>query len=273
MKKGLKLGSLITLIGAIITFLAISIGGTDIFNTSEERVQKTYTFSNNYKNIHINETNLPIYIKPSPDNDIHLTTFESDKQYYKIDENTNLSIEFKNNLNWLVQFSSFEDFNKDYYIELLIPKNCSSNLKINSTNGKVYISDILCDDIDVTNVNGQIQLENIKSNGDITLETVNSEIILENAKTNDLEVSNVNGKIDIYEVDAENIDVDSVNGEINLSLLGKIDDYTFDIEYVNGTSTITDENKKQLYDVQSFGNGKKEVNINTVNGKISIDIN
>ncbi len=276
------------------------------------RVEKTYTFKNNYKTLNIIDINIPIHLYKSKDEDIHIKVFESDKDNYSIFENlkdeNSLNICFDNKRGFFENILEIFDFGKNKFTtEVYLPKSNEIDINIKTENGGVQINDISANNVKVKNTNGQIKVskvqskENIKivnKNGkldiseidctDLLVENGNGKLEICDVRVNEMFVKNVNGKVEIKDVMSIALDVKTVNGalefdyidfiksanlettngQIDLSLSGSERDYNYIIKAKNGAIKIDDV---FVGNYLNGGSGDELLNIKSKNGAVYIN--
>lgn len=270
MKKGFILGGIISIVGLILITISMSLGGKQVLK-SNERFEKTYTFDGNYDEISISDGSVPIYIKTSDDNKVHLTTFENEGQHYIIEDNNKLSINYVDKLPWFESVINLDSYD-DYYLELSLPKDLITEIEIDGGNKDIYVNDISCKNLDIETVNGIVSISNITSLEDIDIKNINGIVNANECYAKDgFDIELVNGSTNLENIDFDrNSELSSVNGTININLLGSPDDYTIKGSSVNGDFIINDTSVENKHTFKQ-GYGAKHLSIDTVNGKTNLD--
>jgi len=126
-----------------------------------------------------------------------------------------------------------EKFN-NISIDLIIPENLFSNIKVETSNGKINIDTINTMFIDVININGKIELNNISS---VTLNTDNNNniTILSNVNSDKINIQSCNGKVILNNIDSSELNVQNFNAQIELNIynLNKYNNYIWNLETNN----------------------------------------
>ncbi len=309
MKRGFIFGGILVLIGFIMITIGNILGNNRAFHLDEESVEKTYTFSGQYEEIIYSDLSSSILIKPSPDENIHFTAYESEDKYYEIKDGANLEIQLRDDSEWDKEFFSIDmhnDFSK-YKAELLIPESMQPRLSIENRFGAITVQDLVLEDLDIDGENGAIKINNLTTIEDFAVESRNGGINIQEVKAKDFEVTNQNGTVTLDTVDADNVSVENMNGKIEIS-----DTYSnsdVDIDNLNGKiafnklgfegkltaentnggiegellgsaedyqfklSSVVGGKKVNGYEVGegSYGSGSKVVVIETVNGAINVN--
>ncbi len=280
MKSYAKIGLIIIAIGLVIMTIGLVLGGGfEVFNGQETREEKSYTFTGEYSEISIEDRNIPIYIIPSNDDQIHLTTFENENEYYEIRENGTLEISYIDKNNWLEDFVSFGNMyydNNEYYLQLRVPEDVVLSYDIDTQNGVLRIESINIKDINVDNSNGKIELRNVIVNGNANIDNNNGRILFDEVKGNSIVANNSNGEIVFNTVDADEITADNSNGKIELSDVYANRDINadnsngaiiFDNVYSDGSIYSDNSNGKIEFNTVSF---EDELKIDSNNSKIEV---
>ncbi len=280
MKDFWKIGLVTIVVGVVLMMLAMMFGGgVRVFTDTEKfREQKNYTFEGNYSNINIQEGNVKVNIKPSVDDKVYLTTFESEDYYYEISELNGLNIHLEDRTPNINFFFGFGDYQNDYYLELSIPAGMIADIDIQSENGGININGVEAQSINIENDNGKIEVRNTSTIGDIYLDNDNGMIIFEEVKANDVTVRNGNGAVDIEYVDANSVDIENNNGKVEMKEVYTNNDTSIESDngildllniYTDGSLYLgTDNGNIKLSDIY-FAKGME---IETSNGKIEGNI-
>ncbi len=218
MKSYSKIGVTAIIIGMVLFLAGVMLGGGfNVFKEEDKRIEKNYTFNGNYKTISIDDRNVPVYVIPSDDDKIHLTTFENEEEYYEINESGELNIRYIDKMNWFDDFIYFGNMNFDYneyYVQLRVPKDVVVSYDIDNQNGGVGIESVDMKELNIDNHNGKIELQGVTINGDADIDNNNGRIILSEVKGGEISLSNANGEITLNTVDADSINADNTNGKI-----------------------------------------------------------
>ena len=141
-------------------------------------------------------------------------------------------------------------------------------------------SGVILNNIEASNSNGEIRLNNtrVKGSADIqttsaeiytysteflgssTIKTSNADISASNTVFDgDAVISTSNGDIDVYDISFKNMDIKTENGDISGQAYGSISDYKISARTKNGSNTLG-----------SSTDGKYELNCTDSNGDISL---
>ncbi|MDO6568532.1 DUF4097 family beta strand repeat-containing protein [Alteromonas sp. 1_MG-2023] len=158
-------------------------------------------------------------------------------------------------------------------------KNVKGRLDIETVNGDVEAAHSGQEDVSFVAVNGDLKLAS--TSPDVTVETVNGGIDLKLEKIDSLSVTTVNGTTNarMYLNKNGRLNANSVGGELHFSFQPEVA-AQFDIETHAGgkitNNVSSDEAKKPKYGPSSWlrfinNDGSANVDISTVNGRITID--
>lgn len=296
MKKGFIIGGIVLTIGLVFAFIAFNIGGKNIFELSSTTQEKSYTFEGNYNSISIETENDSIIIGESPDDMVHLTTYENSKNSYQIIDNQNLTIQPKEKL-----IDEFEiDFNLSSIgtqssAELLIPKDMQTKLSVNTENGYIQVYNMNLENMDLESDNGFIEVSNVTTTGNIRTNTDSGNIKIDQATSDNINIESDNGTIDLYTVDCNSINIESDNGGVNITdanfqnsliidndngqvycdLLGSEYDYNYKFKTDFGSIFLNDMHidlglSPNNNNTTTYGTGVKTIAIESENGDIKI---
>lgn len=209
-----------------------------------------------------------------------------DRMCWYLHNNGTLSIYSSKKSN--VFFGLSFDKNKSKNLNIELPANMSfDDLHISSANADINVEFAIAEKVIVENATGNIDIKGIESdNVDIT--NVSGRIDVTCEKAREVSVSSVSGQInvkgDYREIDTESvsgstnvyagkdiisIDSDAVSGSIDVSVSNEISGFIAEYESVSG-SFDCDFNGKSNVDEFVYGDGKVEINLETVSGSMSV---
>ena len=115
---------------------------------------------------------------------------------------------------------SMENINYNFKIKKLyifVPERLNDIcISVSSESSSIVFKDISCDEIEIENVSGDVDLQNI-TNRSVSIETVSGEVYLFNNNINDIEIDTVSGNIGVTFNEMPNdLTADSVSGNIKL---------------------------------------------------------
>ncbi|BES66109.1 hypothetical protein SANA_25480 [Gottschalkiaceae bacterium SANA] len=275
MKKISVTGAILLVIGFALVIFAMTTSDNP-FDISKAREEKNYTFEVDDINggIYIDEKSADISISLSTDDQIHLKTFENEEDYYEITNNHDLTIAYQRELKWFQKIIDLSIIGNElkYTLELSVPEELITNIKIDATNGQLTIDDITVQALAIAKTNGNVSINNIISIKDIDIDTSNGDIELNhvNAKE-ELEIHSTNGSIKLNSTDFGDLAfIETENGDVIAYFDDHGDNYTFDISSVNKKNSIeyghVDKKGKSII----YGNGDKLFIVDTTNGKVQV---
>ena len=192
MRKKLILVELCIILLAIFT---TGCSGTDDLYT-----ERSYTYDSSFSSITLDLYDRSVDISTSPDDKIHVTCFESSKEFYKISQDDHtLAIVSENAKDWT-----------DY-----IGSKASSNYRIIS----LQIPDGLLDSLSISTTNEDIHIDYLSVSKDVSLNVNGGDIILEG-------------------IDCPSISLTGKNGDIDGTIVGSYDDYKISCEIKKGQSNL-----------------------------------
>lgn len=200
--------------------------------------------------------NRDIVVRPSEDGNIKVMFYSNDKDVMTVtDDSETLSI--VNDIEWYNRIFIGWDFlfNREYYqVIVYLPSTENYTFKAESSNGKLDVMNIQNFNIlDMSTSNGVIHMSDVEaykmtfdsSNGearltdvicatDIKLSTSNGRVYLTNVTGTKIDAHSSNGRIIATGLVAENIILDTSNGDIEATVDGAKDDYEVTMSTSNG---------------------------------------
>lgn len=286
--------------GVIVFIGGFALSGWNIaaINTEEPYTKKTYTAPAQYSAIEIEDKNTEAVLTVSPDEKIHITYYENEKNVYDLKEGEILSFKKTEKYQWYEYFFNINfqkttleiQIPKDYTGDLILrtsnakieAKNLSAqNMKLLSSNGAILLDTVHAEEqIHAETSNGSVEMKNISSENSIQAVTSNASIVFEKAESADTTALTSNGRIMLSEIQAENISAQTSNASVRLtdvqaensltlqssngSIEGTVKGTLADFSVVSHTSNA-DSNLPE-----AMPGGEKQLTVQTSNGKIDI---
>ncbi|NMS89325.1 DUF4097 domain-containing protein [Clostridioides difficile] len=173
MKKNLK--KLFSILGMLIVLSSILVGCSSSIDTIYKK--KRYSILD-IDNIEVDVKDRKIEVFPSSDKQIHISYYESEKEYYMIDlsEKNRLSIKYITNKDWSDYIGGKTSI-ENSTIKMWIPNESLENLNLKTSNGDIEISQLsFLSSVDIKVNNGNIELKELDARNSIELETKNGNI-------------------------------------------------------------------------------------------------
>lgn len=136
-----------------------------------------------------------------------------------------------------------------------VPESSAVKLEIDNVNGRLSFNDVAFDNAEIDNVSGNVEFNNV------LIQRLQSDDVNGAIRFNELKVAKrasfdmVNGSIRGQRFSCERIDVETVNGSVDLEIVGSPEDWDISIEGLLKNKTIR-------------GNGNCRLHAETVNGSI-----
>lgn len=147
----------------------------------------------------------------------------------------------------------------------------NKNISIDTSSGYIEINTVNADDIQLEIVSGNLDIKNIFANSYLKLDNSSGFINLENIKTKEFDLNTISGDIDIYKVNALEGNIDSSSGNISI-MEGDIDYFT--LYSVSGDIDLIGDAKNMNIDTSSGDvsiKGKSDdIKVETISGDIVI---
>lgn len=224
MKKSIQiLGNVL-----LMTFILVFVSGCSGQTSGVVKEQQYSAASSDVAEINISVKDRAIEILPSSDGEIHITYFESDKEFYEITVNENKVL--------TMQSASDKELS-DYFglsgdsmrsIKLEVPNPLPCKLVISSTKNDVVLPEIVVEGgIDIQINDGAIALDSISVQGDISLNAKNGNIsgnLIGNYEDYSIQANAHKGDSNLPENKAEGtkaLIVNTNNGDIEIEFTGR----------------------------------------------------
>lgn len=273
--------------------------GTDFSNFERGNADFDY---NDTKNIHINWKSGSVNIKESSTDRIKIyedTVSENDRMYYNLVGNGTLEIYDKKDFT-LIGFE-FNSKNKNLTVE--VPhKALLYDTEVSTASANIEVTDLYSQNMTLSTASGNIMLSNVKGT-DLEIDTVSGTISTYKCDYSDIKsgavsgrttintystcwnfkANTVSGEVEVFFENAYNnnklvdcnikkVEVDSVSGGVKVNLPTDIEGFTAEMNSVSGAK-IVNFNGAQYDDKTVYGNGKTDIDIETVSGRIEINKN
>ncbi|PKF86232.1 hypothetical protein CW306_22865 [Bacillus sp. BA3] len=247
---------LIGVIGCLFTFSQV----TDKETTTEEK-----TISEIVTDIQIDTDNAAVEIVPTKDKETRIELVSKGMDVSKLDftadvEGKKLSVQLKDRRTF-----SFGFHIQSLHLKVYVPDESYKSFAVETDNGKLQISGLKSEDLNVRSQNGRVELNDIITEK-IEVKSANGKVELNNVEGKLVGSSN-NGKITLVTKDLDReIDFESNNGKIMIQTENEPTNTTFDVHVDNGRVDILGKYEGDTV----IGKGENLVKLETNNGKIEI---
>ncbi|MCL1988606.1 MAG: DUF4097 domain-containing protein [Firmicutes bacterium] len=178
-------------------------------------------------------------------NELNLSSFNGDTKIigyngYKISatlryqaKRSSATIELKKLGNKYYLKYAEEDF-KFVHVDAYVPSQKFNVASITCLNGNLDLSELSCNQIQISNTNGQTQLKQIAAQN-IKSDTSNGRLTISHIAANEAVFEHCNGAIELDEIDVEKLAITNFNGFISaiMSNFGNFSQYLWKIETSN----------------------------------------
>lgn len=283
------------------TFGRIQIGsfiiGTDISNFERGNAEFDYS---DIKNLHINWSSGSVTIKESTTDKVKIyedTVSENDRMYYNLTGNGTLEIYDRKDTFTLIGIGLGVN-NKNLTVEVpkkaeLVDTNVSAasadveitdcnsqNMTVNTASGTIVLTNVKGTNLEIGTASGTVSTNNCDYT-DIESGSVSGSTTIKTYSTCErFEANSVSGEVEVFFENVYNnnkpvdcklreIGVEAVSGGVTVNLPTNIEGFTAELESVSGAKNIG-FNGTQYDDKTVYGNGKTEIDIETVSGKIEL---
>ena len=150
---------------------------------------------------------------------------------------------------------------------IYIPKNVEiAKIKLETGAGNVNISDLNLQEVDFELGAGNVKLQNIISNNKCKIEGGAGKIEISDSEFKNMNLDLGVGNLDLNAKLIGNSSINCGVGQLNLNLIGNVEDYKIDVEKGIGTAKIKDDDISGTY-----SNGDNYIDIEGGVGAINID--
>lgn len=211
--------------------------------TYSDYQSKEYITENaDYHQINVDDVANDVQIIKSDDDQIHVYYFESINEAYDIDDvNGILTVSYDaDDIPFFHWNFSFSDRDTDLIIS--IPESYIGSLQVETVSGDIEILDMTTDELEISSVSGELDINNTEIDGKFSCETVSGDIELDNILAYDIELS-------------------STSGEISANILGNSGNYRIDCSSVSG-DILVDRGSEAA---------EKRLSAETISGDIDIE--
>jgi hypothetical protein len=226
----------------------------------------------------------------SEDDKIKITYYTTERDNVTVTDSGD-TLKLFNDIEWT--FTLFSGWNsiindEDYFdVEVFLPASViydvdfnSSNgsldmvginnidvLKFATSNGRIDIDNCNATSMDFYTSNGTIELTTVEAIGLIKIKTSNGKIKLTDVEAGSIEAKSSNQKITGVNITCSDVDFDTSNGSISLSIYGDKEDFEVFMETSNGDMTYDGVGVSQ----EEFNIGEdNKIKLDTSNGNIEL---
>lgn len=288
LKRILIISTVIMLLGAVVVFAGFASANFNfesLYDISYEQNSATISVADiEILQMEMKVCDLELYFSDTADKITVEYTKAVDKNGKAI---TDIVVEENNGMCRLYQTQVYMfgimPYIKQLKVVVTIPSSNKNVIKADVLTGVITLNgNVDCKEIALSTLNGEINTKNAQLtadkvsctmvNGSINVGIINAtEVVAEitngkinmynNIVTSKFNASTVNGKISTNNcyVDSNNVNLETVNGDIEVAVFGDSQLYSKTIGTVNGTANVVTENK-----------GERQLNVSTVNGDITI---
>lgn len=295
MSKLFKFGGFLIAAG-IITMVGAGIASGDwnaLYQSTNRYVEgDPFYGTSSITTLDVDANNRRVVLAPTSEDTVYVTYYESEYDRIEISEVGNV-LKITNPMDWQANFTfsfNFLSNIEERTIKIYIPTTGAYDVDIYTKNGAVAIANI--DNpltIHAKTLNGSVNLNQLPSVASARLESANGSIsitattvsggiqattangfisISGQTSANSIKATTSNGYVNVKETIADDYDLASSNGSVELSAPGPMEDYYVTLHtnlgslYLNGNKTTT----------ESYGNSAllKRIDMSTSNGDIRL---
>lgn len=176
-----QVASAICLVIGLILFIAgFAMLDFDITKLSTVTPYRAESFSSSgpVRAIYVDDSNASIECSPSTDDKVHITYYENDQEYYDISQSSNgdLNIKNKSHRQWYDYIFNIQFEQPKLLVE--VPMNYYGDITVKSHDGNVLVKDINVDDLLLTTLDDEIQIQNVSASGRLEVKAFDDSIYL-----------------------------------------------------------------------------------------------
>ena len=202
MKKALKIGMILIVVGFLVFFAVLAFNGFNLTKIFKGDYQtNTYNINEDFNEISLIIDTADVMLVKSQDGKCKIECYEkADEKHIPTVENKSLTIKLEDNVKWYNSLFNFGNPKIKIYLpkleyEALIVKADTSDIELNTpmnfksvnmelSTGDISLDGVITNEIKLSVSTGDMELDNINCNGNISL----------NCSTGDIEINNVNCK-------------------------------------------------------------------------------
>lgn len=145
----------------------------------------------------------------------------------------------------------------------------ATTVKLESSNGDIVLADVdVAGPISLRTSNGKITLTNVEATGDLTLKTSNGKVVLTDVVAEDIDCESLNGNIEASRAEFAALDARTSNGSITITIVGAFEDFYLKMITTNGKYYLNGERTQQ----NAFNTSAAIlVDLQTANGNIAVN--
>lgn len=224
------------------------------------------------KELSIILNNRDVIITPSESDQIEITYYESEYDWFEIETDGN-QLDIINRTKWYlgVSWGLFNLTSEEYTkVEIKLPASVIDyEIDITTSNGTIDLNDLLqLKELKLKSSNGTIRVNDVHVTDYFKLDTSNGKILVDDVSSDALMIVHTsNGEINIDNIIADNIDASTSNGAIEVRIVGQYDNYRIEMDTSNGTNYIDGEERNDSIYNPTKSN---KIKLDTSNGSIRL---
>ena len=208
------------LVGLVVFGVGFAMTGFNLskLSTEAEFIEKSFVSPSGVSGIVIEDSNIAVKIIASPDDKVHVTYFENDKEFYEISQSKSgtLVITKKNDRKWYDYIFNLRF--QSVHLTVAVPGNFSGDLSVKSSNSPIDASDIKAANILLDSSNARITASNVSVSAKFKASTSNGAITLSKVTAlGDIVCDSSSGGITLDQVEGNTIETDTSNQDVVLT--------------------------------------------------------
>jgi len=291
-----RIAFILFLIGLGLVIAGLVAGGTGAFGnlTPEDYVlvDETYDVAS-IDTLRLSFANKNIEVLPAETAQIRIVYYVTVDDPVIVTEGVDV-LEFEEDVDWQFQWFSwnwFQSLNPEFFdCTLYLPADVAFSLDLSTSNGTIDINDfdqlvmidaytsngavtlgdlVVADTIAIISSNGAFDITNVTAGGTVNLRTSNGRITVNGlVASGDVTLKTSNGPVNVTGIETADLEVDTSNGRIDVTVVGSYDDYRILMETSNGSMYIDGDEKNDGRYNTSLSD---TIDLDTSNGNVHLN--
>lgn len=233
--------------------------------------------------ITLREQNTAVELIESPDDQVHLSYIESEKDFYDIDLSNSgaLTITYRDGRRWFERIIDFS-FNRGRPTVLAVPAGYLGNVSLSTSNATISSpAASMQGELTLRTSNGRVELNQMNLDGPLRINTSNGAVQLRQVAATSVTVQTSNGAVTANDVTtAAETFLRTTNGHISVASITA--GTTIELRTSNGRVEGTIDDQMALFSIssrasngnnnlpESWAGGPKDLLVTTSNGRIDL---
>ncbi|QCR33818.1 DUF4097 family beta strand repeat-containing protein [Lysinibacillus sp. SGAir0095] len=237
-----------------------------VFQLLTNGKEEDITIDKDFSNVEVESDNAEVRLMPIEGDEALIELDNNENNRYKLDvkvKGNTLEIDVeRKGIRWF----SFNFFSKSPLVTVGLPKNEYGEIKVESDNGTILVSQLQLNELVADADNGEIIIKEVESK-EMNVDTDNGDVVIEDSVGAIYGQSN-NGKVTVITDSLdEPMDLETDNGQILVKTKGKSKNVQFDVKTDNGNIDIYGVSTTE----KVIGSGDIIIKLKSDNGNITVE--